>query len=855
MCASEQGRKRPAARAAFRVPASPLICAQRIYAAAAKESPKKPLATASASELNVQRRSPLKRGESVLQVEAVPRVSPVAKRSARLVSSVTTPKHLGSKLKEGFVTPVPANKLRKHFSVENFIAPALAAGRSVLPAVQAVQAVQTIQAVQAVQAAQVALATHGTHAGQGMPGDSRAPGDSRVSGGSTGPVLSAEEEAAAPKSGIQAIQAARQTFYTPQDYKLVKPLQTVFMSTGLLSKRNCHVPSVPVLPPDTPCKRPVMFDIASQTQASTTPAAVGPTDTSFSSQEESFEGIDLSFLCNSSSSEFDCPLTPTKGVFLDNERFGKRWKIDSGLGYFSRSPTDPSLFHLSSKVSEPNVFSDSQSLTILPNCTSFKESSSPSSDLLTSRFRNVELVGSGEFSEVYEVEEKDSSVKFAVKKTKFAYSGSKERSRRLEEVNILRKLGRHEHIVELLDSWEQSKYLYIQMELCDNGSLDIFLQEYGRVARLDEFRVWKVMTELSLGLLHIHDSGYIHLDLKPANIFISFKGTLKIGDFGMASVWPVPVGTEREGDREYIAPEVLSSQQYDKPADIFSLGLVILEVAANIVLPQNGLSWQKLRSGDLSDAPRLSSSKITSFASESISHEQSEHRYIGHGGLDYIVKQMLAPEPLDRPTAKQILKTKEVVWVNKVRKAGAIIYEGDYGPEMYSTNNHDANGGWNIDITNSEKKSDICENSEYMNNAPPKTPLEPIPQYYYTPFKSSQLYSPKDLSFEENQAYRYYKKPVKEDPWKQLHTTPLKQYKSFNVLSDFITEMGRILPREETGCSAKHQRQLAKAIRRCRGIGLLSTVRRHPSYIESKRRPWTDVIAAVYRKNVEEKSS
>ncbi|CCJ29518.1 unnamed protein product [Pneumocystis jirovecii] len=168
----------------------------------------------------------------------------------------------------------------------------------------------------------------------------------------------------------------------------------------------------------------------------------------------------------------------------------------------------------------------------------------------------------------------------------------------------------------------------------------------------------------------------------------------------MASAWPVPIGTEREGDREYIAPEVLSSQHYDKPADIFSLGLVILEVAANIVLPQNGLSWQKLRSGDLSDAPRLSSSETVSFIPESVlvPHEQPGCRYIGHGELDHIVKQMLAPKPLDRPTAKQILETKEVAWVNKVRKAGAIIYEGNYGPETYSINNHDMNEGWHINL-------------------------------------------------------------------------------------------------------------------------------------------------------------
>ncbi|QSL64668.1 hypothetical protein MERGE_001970 [Pneumocystis wakefieldiae] len=111
-----------------------------------------------------------------------------------------------------------------------------------------------------------------------------------------------------------------------------------------------------------------------------------------------------------------------------------------------------------------------------------------------------------------------------------------------------------------------------------------------------------------------------------------------------------------------------------------------------------------------------------------------------------------------------------------------------------------------------------------------------IPKAFYTPFKDFQLYSPYDLSFEKNLAYRYSLNNVKKDPWKQLCISPLKHYKSFNVLSEFITEMGRILPRDETGCSAKHQRQLAKAIRRCRGIGLLSTTQRHPTYLESKRK-------------------
>lgn len=227
------------------------------------------------------------------------------------------------------------------------------------------------------------------------------------------------------------------------------------------------------------------------------------------------------------------------------------------------------------------------------------------------------------------------------------------------------------------------------------------------------------------GLNHIHDSGFIHLDLKPANILITFEGVLKISDLGMATKWPAQAGIEGEGDREYIGPEVLLGQ-FDKPADIFALGLIMLEIAGNVELPDNGLPWQKLRAGDMSDVPSLTWSSGSNLARDSSGNPISpvgspvkEHEGVGEGiafspsesieahqsqkvyqhregelrhpppfmtdpqheeALERIVRWMISPNPKDRPVVDQILNVMGVKWAESRRRAGAIVFEGNWGP-------------------------------------------------------------------------------------------------------------------------------------------------------------------------------
>jgi mitosis inhibitor protein kinase SWE1 len=209
-----------------------------------------------------------------------------------------------------------------------------------------------------------------------------------------------------------------------------------------------------------------------------------------------------------------------------------------------------------------------------------------------------------------------------------------------EEVDVLKHLSRaaqaaslpggvHPNVLGYVDNWEQDERLFLRTELCELGSLARFLWEFGRVCpRLDEARVWKIFAELSAGLAFVHGAGVIHLDLKPANVFVTAEGRFKVGDFGMATLWPRPRavepladmegrGFEREGDKVYMAAEVLQGC-YGPAADVFryeddlmrlcshrltlsySLGMIMLEAASNIVVPDQGEPWHRLRREDLS---------------------------------------------------------------------------------------------------------------------------------------------------------------------------------------------------------------------------------------------------------------
>ncbi|PSN64205.1 ribosomal protein S18 [Corynespora cassiicola Philippines] len=98
----------------------------------------------------------------------------------------------------------------------------------------------------------------------------------------------------------------------------------------------------------------------------------------------------------------------------------------------------------------------------------------------------------------------------------------------------------------------------------------------------------------------------------------------------------------------------------------------------------------------------------------------------------------------------------------------------------------------------------------------------------YRKWYPGDVYKPYDLSGQEQKKWKLGRKTPQSDAFDTLGVNPVNEYKNFTMMSEFMTEMGRIKHSRDTGLRPKNQRKIAKAIRRAIGLGLMPSVHRHP---------------------------
>jgi len=141
--------------------------------------------------------------------------------------------------------------------------------------------------------------------------------------------------------------------------------------------------------------------------------------------------------------------------------------------------------------------------------------------------------------------------------------------------------------------------IYYQIEYCELGSLDmILLSESLRDNNKVKPELWDFALDILLGLDCLHQSGFVHMDIKPSNIFLyklNGRRRLKIGDFG--TLTEINTSIKEEGDGLYIAPEVLLGDILTDPRfDVYSAGITIYEMVSNYKITPN--IWNKIKEQD-----------------------------------------------------------------------------------------------------------------------------------------------------------------------------------------------------------------------------------------------------------------
>ncbi|KAG6475540.1 L-type lectin-domain containing receptor kinase IX.1-like [Zingiber officinale] len=202
----------------------------------------------------------------------------------------------------------------------------------------------------------------------------------------------------------------------------------------------------------------------------------------------------------------------------------------------------------------------------------------------TRDFSDEGKLGEGGFGSVYRGVLKDPKLEVAIKKVS---KGSKQgRKEYMSEVKIISRL-RHRNLVQLVGWCHDRQELILVYELVPNGSLDSYLHGGDAATTL----AWEVRHRVALGLasalLYLHEEWeqcVVHRDVKPSNVMLDSTFSAKLGDFGLARLLDHNGGpqtmTVLAGTRGYMAPEYFYTGKASKESDVYSFGIVALEIAS-----------------------------------------------------------------------------------------------------------------------------------------------------------------------------------------------------------------------------------------------------------------------------------
>ncbi|KAL6554221.1 hypothetical protein OROMI_019894 [Orobanche minor] len=191
-----------------------------------------------------------------------------------------------------------------------------------------------------------------------------------------------------------------------------------------------------------------------------------------------------------------------------------------------------------------------------------------------SRFSNLELIGRGSFGDVYKGFDKELNKEVAIKVIDLEESEDEIEDIQ-KEIAVLQEC-RSPYITDYYGSFLHQTKLWIIMEYMAGGSVADLIQPNHP---LDEVSIAGILRDLLHAIDYLHNEGKIHRDIKAANILLTENGDVKVADFGVSAQLTRTI-SRRKRTPFWMAPEVIqNSDGYNEKADIWSLGITVIEMA------------------------------------------------------------------------------------------------------------------------------------------------------------------------------------------------------------------------------------------------------------------------------------
>ncbi|GJJ78186.1 p21-activated kinase 1 [Entomortierella parvispora] len=268
----------------------------------------------------------------------------------------------------------------------------------------------------------------------------------------------------------------------------------------------------------------------------------------------------------------------------------------------------------------------------------------------TKLYRNLVKIGQGASGGVYTAYQVGTNLSVAIKQMNLEQQPKKDLI--INEILVMKESS-HKNIVNYIDSFLYRGDLWVVMEYMEGGSLT----EVVTTNEMADPQIGAVCRETLLGLEHLHSKGVIHRDIKSDNVLLALNGDIKLTDFGFCAQLKESQGkrTTMVGTPYWMAPEVVTRKEYGPKVDIWSLGIMAIEMLEG-------------EPPYLNENPLRALYLIATNGTPTLQHPERISVEFTH-----FLSQCLEVDAEKRPTASELLKHPFITRAHSVRTLAPLI--------------------------------------------------------------------------------------------------------------------------------------------------------------------------------------